>query len=271
MKHINQYLKKRDDRWHYVRRVPSNFRDIDPRGTIRSSLNTASIEVARARRDALAEADEQFWASAISQTPDSGVPHISLNSKMYARYQAAKKRALARGFVYRPSPELVQEASTEELIARLEHVAAKKIYDEKEAEAVLGTAKSVAHPISAALDLYFTRIAAGTLKNKSEAQQRNYRKPKQRAVANFVTLFGDLAMDEITRVQAREFYDWWTGRLFPEGKQKPLSADSANRDLSNLRNLFQEYWIFEGEEGRENPFRNLRVDPHAILTHSGGQ
>jgi len=258
MKHLDQYLKERDGRWHYVRRVPSDFREIDPRGTIRSSLKTSSIEVARARRDAMAEADEHFWSSLISDSDLNGLTPQPKTSPMHERYQAARKRALARGFVYRPAPELVREASTVELMQRLEHVAATKIYDEKEAEAVLGTAKSAAHTMTDALELYLTQIAAGTLKNKSAVQKRNYEKPKQRAVANFVSLFGNLSMDEITRTQAREFYDWWTSRLFPKCNEKPLSADSANRDLSNLRNLFQEYWIFEGEETRENPFRNLR-------------
>jgi len=258
MKHVDQYLKKRSGRWHYVRRVPSIFREFDPRGTVRSSLKTSSIEVARARRDAMAEADDHYWASMISEMEETGIPTYTESSQLHARYQAARKRALARGFVYRPAPELAREATTVELMQRLEHVAATKTYDEKEAEAVLGTAKSAVHTISDALELYLTKIAAGTLRNKSAAQKSNYKKPKQRAVANFIALFGNLEMDKITRVQAREFYDWWTGRLFPQGNRKPLSADSANRDLSNLRNLFQEYWTFEGEENTENPFRNLR-------------
>jgi len=63
MKDLNQHLHRRGNRWHYVRRVPSEYADFDPRGMIRKSLKTESLEVARARRDSPAEADEQFWAT----------------------------------------------------------------------------------------------------------------------------------------------------------------------------------------------------------------
>lgn len=38
---------------------------------------------------------------------------------------------------------------------------------------------------------------------------------------------------------------------------RPLAANSANRDMGNLRKLYREYWKYEGDEGRESPFRNL--------------
>ena len=89
MKRLNQYLKRRGDRWNYHRRVPTVYQDIDPRGTIRVALDTASVEIARARRDALAKADELFWRSLKVGKP------TALDS-----YEAARQRAMARGFVY---------------------------------------------------------------------------------------------------------------------------------------------------------------------------
>ena len=65
-------------------------------------------------------------------------------------------------------------------------------------------------------------------------------------------------MDRINRTHAREFHIWWTERLQPKNGEKPLNADSANRDIGNLRNLYREYWAYEGDDSRENPFRNLR-------------
>ncbi|MGV6801871.1 MAG: DUF6538 domain-containing protein [bacterium] len=50
MKDLNQHLHRRGNRWRYVRRVPSQYADFDPRGMIRKSLKTESSEVARARR-----------------------------------------------------------------------------------------------------------------------------------------------------------------------------------------------------------------------------
>jgi len=71
-------------------------------------------------------------------------------------------------------------------------------------------------------------------------------------------------MNEITREHGRKFYDWWAGRLVPKGNQKPLTSNSANRDLGNIRKLFRQYWEYEGEEDRENPFRNLSFAKHKL-------
>ncbi len=62
MRDLNQYLQSRNGRWHYVRRIPKPYLQVDNRAMIRKSLRTASLEVARARRDALVEADNQYWS-----------------------------------------------------------------------------------------------------------------------------------------------------------------------------------------------------------------
>jgi hypothetical protein len=80
---------------------------------------------------------------------------------------------------------------------------------------------------------------------------------KLRAVNNFITIVGDLPMDGITREHARELYNWWAGRLIPQGNKKALTTNSANRDPGNIRKLYRQYWEFEGDQMRENPFRNL--------------
>ena len=84
MKRLNQYLKRRGNRWNYHRRAPTAYQTLDPRGTIRIALDTASIEIARARRDALARADELFWRSLGADKP-----------KAVDAYEAAQKRAMA--------------------------------------------------------------------------------------------------------------------------------------------------------------------------------
>ena len=60
MKRLNQYLKRRSESWNYHRRVPKAYAELDKRGVIRTSLGTSSLEIARARRDALARADEKL-------------------------------------------------------------------------------------------------------------------------------------------------------------------------------------------------------------------
>ena len=259
MKDVEQYLNCRDGRWYYLRRVPAEVAELDGRTRIRTALKTSSLDVAKARRDSLAEADDAYWASLLASTPEDGsaLP-ASETDTAQKRYKAAKKRAMARGFIYTPSDKLVQTAPTEELVERLAHIGAAKKIREEEVEAVLGTAKTVTHTVSQALELYRTQIAKGDLLHKSENQKRNWLKPKARAIQNFINLFGDLSMDKITREHARNFHEWWGERLLPKDGSRPLSADSAYRDIGNLRALFREYWEYEGEENRENPFRKLR-------------
>jgi hypothetical protein len=97
-----------------VRRVPKTFADLDKRGTIRTSLKTSSTEVAQSRRDALAEADDQYWATLAASLPDlGGEPSLSATAR--ARYQGARHRAMAKGFIYTPLEQLVTANPLDEL------------------------------------------------------------------------------------------------------------------------------------------------------------
>jgi hypothetical protein len=98
LKSLDQYLKRRGDRWYYARRVPERVADLDPRGIIKTALKTSSLEVARARRDALAEADDHYWASLLATiNVERPNPNSSENAVALSTYKSAKMRALARG------------------------------------------------------------------------------------------------------------------------------------------------------------------------------
>lgn len=75
---------------------------------------------------------------------------------------------------------------------------------------------------------------------------------------NFIALFGDIAMDKITRKHGQNLHNWWGDRLQPKDGKKGLNPNSANRDIGNMRSLFEAYWKYEGDDRRENPFRLLR-------------
>jgi uncharacterized protein DUF6538 len=98
MRDLNQYLKLRGQRWYYIRRVPIDYADFDNRGLISRALKTESLEVARVRRDALAEADEQFWAGVASASNGlSGKDERTAHTRTAMRaYQAARHHAIAR-------------------------------------------------------------------------------------------------------------------------------------------------------------------------------
>ena len=250
MKDLNQHLKKRGTRWHYVRRVPKEYEFFDKRGTVYKSLKTESLELARAKRDALVEADNQYWLSVVM----SGEVSTEVALKTYA---SAQRRALAKGFVYTPARDLADIATLAEIMKRLKSIPTDPVPDKKEADAVLGLVKRPSVKISQAMDLYCGEIAVGDLLGKSEEQKKSWRKVKMRALKNFIKINGDLPMHEITRDHARKYYNWWAGRVAPKKGIKPLTANSANRDIGNIRKLYREFWEYEGDENRQNPFRNL--------------
>ncbi|PHR58703.1 MAG: integrase [Robiginitomaculum sp.] len=261
MKRLNQYLQNRNERWHYVRRVPAPYTHLDTRITIRTALRTSSLEVARHRRDALAEADDQYWATLSSANAnDNSADHTDRPRIAVSRYKSAKQRAMARGFIYSPAAELADISQLSELLLRLTEVARQPDHNGQEAEALLGGVKPAAPTITEAFKLYTKELSIGDLHGKSIAQRREWFKPKQRAVNNFTAKFGDLPMDQITRKHAREFYNWWAERLKPQKDKKTMNPNTANRDLGNMRKLYRVYWEYEGDESRENPFRKLRFN-----------
>lgn len=269
MRDLDQYLQKRGQRWHYVRRVPKEYRDFDNRITVRKALKTTSLEVARARRDELAKADEQYWKSITSAAEglSEETTRARRTKQAIKRYEATKKKAMELGFMYVPMEQLVSEHETEDILLRLEaleRVSRGRPPTTENAGALLGSINRPSVTLSQAFEMYCNQIAVGELLGKSDAQKKSWKKVKLRAVNYFIDLHGDLSMDAITREHARAFYNWWADRVYPKDDRKPLSANSANRDIGNMRKLYREYWEFEGEEDRENPFRKLSFGKHGI-------
>ncbi|MGF1545026.1 MAG: DUF6538 domain-containing protein, partial [Parvularculaceae bacterium] len=105
-------LERRGGHWHYNRRVPTRFLPFETRRRIRVSLKTTSLDTARARRDALMEADDLYWASLTGIDDDAVGEDVAVAQRKVAerRYMAAGLRALARGFNYMPAADLAQFA-----------------------------------------------------------------------------------------------------------------------------------------------------------------
>lgn len=58
----DRHLTRRGDWFHYVRRIPMRLQRFCTSNRIRVSLDTKDPLTARAKRDALAKADEEYWA-----------------------------------------------------------------------------------------------------------------------------------------------------------------------------------------------------------------
>lgn len=252
MRDQNRYLLRRDERWHYVRRVPSDIAHLDPRIRIRIKLETPNIEIARMRRDDMETADDLYWAAL---SAGSGADAAD------TRYKAAQARAKALGVTYKTADELNALNDLGEIARRVALLEKTAIPQRYEVEALLGGVAKPVVAVSRALEIYIDDIAPIELKGKSEKQIRSWKKIPARAVNNFIAVAGDKPMEDITREDAVKYYDWWQARVVgtPAGRKatKPVSGNSANRDIGNMRKIYRLYFKRLGEETRLNPFRDL--------------
>jgi len=261
----NHYLEQRGHHWYYKRRVPRRYAEIDTRRYIKAALHTDSLSVARARRDAMADADEAFWEGAMLEQLGERCSDPEMQTAAACRHRSAQRRAKAMGFVFTPVERLASDTSLEEISRRTSAINEGGSF-EREAEAVLGLTAQPALPISEALKLYFDKLAVSEIRKKSACQIDKWKLPKKRSIERFIELCGDLPMNKIERSHARVFYDFWSERLVPKDGSKGMKPNSANRELGNLRKLFRDYWTYEGQEGRENPFRSLRFANEPVET-----
>ena len=250
MRDEDRYLQRRNNRWHYVRRVPGSVCDLDRRGTVRRSLKTKSLETARRRRDDHEAADDLYWSSLVTD---------SETDKTEARYKAAVRRALALNFTYAGAADLAREASSADLHARIDAawIAESDRPSEPDTEAVLG---GVARPnvtMSAALELYFETISRDEVKQKSPSQLRAWRNIKRRGVNRFIAAAGDKPMEEIERADAQAMYSALLDRVAPESGTPTLAGTTAKRDFGTVRKLYKDYFSWLGDADRDNPFRDL--------------
>ena len=94
----NRYLVRRGERWYYFRRIPKHYAHIDARTYSKAALNTDSLTVARERRDAMADADENLWDAALSELGNNPTPEVA----KVCRYRSAQRRARLLVFCSNP-------------------------------------------------------------------------------------------------------------------------------------------------------------------------
>lgn len=230
----------------YRRRVPVDLAHLDSRSpTVRISLKTDDLALARRKRDQLEAADDALWASMIVD---------GVTDPARRRYEAAVRQVEALGYTFHSAAELAVTAKLEELDRRFlefEH----RVNRQKIDTAALGMVDVPKATISAAFDIYCDEIVADELLGKSQAQKDQWKKVKRRAVNNFVSLIADKAMEDITVDDARKIYQHWLARIVPKkGEKASASASSGNRDLGNLRVLYSAYFKHMGQLQRTNPF-----------------
>lgn len=251
----DRHLQKRSDGgWRYVRRVPGDalaiLRRSDPSYPefVRRSLDTSDQLVARARRDRMEAADDDFWSGVLSDV-------VAPNGDAYQR---ALSRAKSLKIEYRPASDIASDASIDEILRRIEMLIAPQ--DRVLADALIGGVAPETS-IDEAFAIFEGTIRKAQLARKSDWQRLKWRQLKHRGMTNFKTVVGDIPIERIGRDEARRFHEWWLGRIVPDDAgQAALSASAGNKDLDTMRALVGEYMAYCGREDVPNPFRGLRFE-----------
>ena len=243
----DRFLVLRGETYHYKRRVPSEIADIDGRAPhVRMSLKTSDLARARAARDALAAADDAYWAELLADEDGEAAK---------LRHRAAVRRAEAIGFGYVPAAQLTA-APVETIIKRLEAVMDERT-PQAVSRAVLGMVPVPRVTLTQALKTFTEEISKVDLAQRNALQRRTWTKIFARAVNNFTDLNGDMAIDDIGREHALKVFDFWTKRITDGIGGTYRSPNSGNRDLSSLRRLYRDYYRHIGQRDRPNPFDDL--------------
>lgn len=245
----DRYLHKRQGNFHYKRRVPLSVAHLDDRAPhVRMSLKTDDRAMARKKRDLLADADDALWASLITKG--------GADDPARRRYEAAVKRVEALDFTFHTSGYFEQPEAFDDLVDRI-RVAMTNGNGDQVAEPLMGVVKVPKMTVRKAFDVYCDEIVADELIGKSEVQKKQWKKVKLRAVNNFIKLVSDKPMEEITIDDAKKVYRHWLGRIAPKEGSATAGASSGNRDLGNMRVLYEAYFKYQGDSKRPNPFDGL--------------
>jgi integrase len=224
------FLTRRNNTWHFVRRVPIEFAQLDRRGVIKHSTKIKLADDRAGRRAArvaekLNEELELFWKGLCN-----GKPKEELTS-----YEIARRRARALGFDYLENEQLLQQRP-EARLERLETLVANGLANDAGARAaLLGTKKRPAFMLSKLFEEYET-ATKDEVKDLSPDQLRIWRNGRIRAVERFVEVVGDKPVSEVTPDDAIDYCEWWRDRVVDD----EVEAKTANKDIGQLSRMLKE-------------------------------
>lgn len=224
------YLTVRNDTWHFVRRVPLEFAELDRRGIIRHSTRIRFSEDRAGRR--AARVAEKFNEKLELSWRDMALGETKAE---VTRYEDARHQARLLGYEYLDNAILL-DRPTEARLERLEALVAKGVVNDAGARAaVLGTAKRPVFMLSK----LFTEYEAATkdeVRDFSPGQLRIWRNGRIRAVENFVGVVGDKVISELTVDDAIDYTEWWRERSLADR----IVAKTANKDIGQLSRMLKE-------------------------------
>lgn len=227
---MTEHLTKRNDVWHFVRRVPIEFSHLDKRGVVRYSTK---IKVAKDRRGtragriakAMNRELEIYWRGLVE----------SKSQDATGRYADARRRARILGFDYVETSELANR-SLVEVLERLEKLVSEGLLDNTPSRAaVMGFEKLPAVKLSEIFAI-FENQTKNEVKDMSPNQLKRWKNSYMLAVLDLVSVVGDKGLDELSHTDVLDYVDWLDGRV----DEEEIVAKTANKYLGHNSKMIKE-------------------------------
>lgn len=246
-------LKKRGSTWHLVRRVPTDFHDVEPRRLLTLSLRTDSKKLA-------AEKAAQVWDNLLEgwQALKDG-----RSDDADVRFKAAQRICANKGFQYLPVAE-VADLPLVDLLKRVEAaIQSNGHVDANVAAATLGTVSETQLLLSQLVD-HVEDLSAHENRFKNDAQLKAWRNPRKRAVKNLTAAIGgDKPVAQLTRADVLLHRRYWQDRI----KQRGLDIETANKDFTNMSGMLSRYYDDLGVEDPPRIYNGVNLtDRHKKST-----
>lgn len=224
------YLTKRDGFWHFTRRVPLAFADLDRRGIVKQSTHiriTDDPKGVRAREEArrINGQLEAYWRGMLD----------GQSAEAQKRYDAARSRARALGFDYATADEIAQTRRFAEILDRVSALLTRGNQNsDLDMAALHGGERPPALMLSKLFE-DFEHLSEGSLTDLSADQRRKWGNPKRRALANLIEVVGDKDLTALTRDDALDFRAALVTRI----KKGDVQIDTANKDIGHLNKMLR--------------------------------
>lgn len=246
---MSSFLTRRAGFWHYARRVPTPFVELDPRGIVKQSTKIRVADDPRGVRaariaDRINTDLEAYWRSlAEGRAADARL-----------RYDAARKRARALGFEYLTVEEQLGRPVLD-LVERIERVVASRPAEESLTVAAALGGERMPDIMLSDVFTTFEQLSRGSRGDLSENQRRKWGNPKRRAIANLQEVVGDKPLAELNRDNLLEFRTWWQDRI----EVGEVQVGTANKDFSHIKKMVAT--IDRAYQLKLDPiFHDLRID-----------
>lgn len=222
---------KRGGYWYLVRRVPAEFAPFDDRGIIQISTGIAVADDPRAMRatEAVRKLDAELlrlWAARrAGADPDAEI-----------RFQKAKSDAQRAGFAYATAAALRDDALIDELLRRIEFLAAQRPAETADkVTAVLGGEPEPEAMLSTLVEDY-EHIIRVQFAKKSPGQKARWRTTRSTALANFIAgVGGDRRLKALTRTDILTYRDALQERVL----KGEITTDTANKAIGRVASMFR--------------------------------